>query len=126
MVGPLQLEPLKVATPQPEPDAQVTPGIGTADRAALANAPTNPDSLEGLLGRDFGGRPWTRAVWWLGFSAVPVVAASALALVRHRQLRAVAAAAVLAEAERSAGTKRKRKPAQAKKARVKKAQAKKR
>ena len=96
------------ATPAPTPSPTLAPvGVGTAPRGSLARTPA-PDSLEGLTGVNRSNEiPWTRAVWWLLVSTVPIVGVAAYALRRSATLHAAELrAAAEADAARAA-TKRK-------------------
>jgi plastocyanin len=74
-------------TPSPTPVATgstAPSGVGEAsDRRA---APSDPDSLEGILGRRFGGGvAWTAALWQAAILALPIGAAAGFAIRRERR-----------------------------------------
>lgn len=83
----LTAPPLAVALPTLAPV-----GVGEADDVQLKAAGVDPDSLEGLIGRNVGGdQPWTRALWFLIIATVPVLAVAIATVVRARRLAAAAA-----------------------------------
>jgi len=95
-----QAIPLPALTvPTPAPATAEPAGVGEASPGQLRAAGVDPDSLEGLIGRNVGGnQPWTRALWFLLIGGVAAVGAAVIAIVRGRSLAAVAA---VREAKRS-------------------------
>ncbi len=76
-------------------------GVGEANPQQLRAAGVDPDSLEGLIGREVGGnQPWTRALWFLLIGGLVAVAAAVVAMVRGRSLAAITAT----EAAKQSGT----------------------
>lgn len=65
-------------------DAPIPSGVGeAADRRA---APPDPNSLEGMLGRRFGGGvAWTAALWQALILALPIAGAAGFAIRRERR-----------------------------------------
>jgi hypothetical protein len=89
-----QAIPLPALTiPTAAPTTSEPAGVGEATPQQLRAAGIDPDSLEGLIGRNVGGnQPWTRALWFLLIGGVAVTGAAVIAIVRGRSLAAVAAA----------------------------------
>jgi hypothetical protein len=82
----LTAPPLIVAQPTLAPV-----GVGQADEIQLEAAGVDPDSLEGLIGRNLGGnQPWTRALWFTLIAAVAVIGVAIGAVVRGARLAGAA------------------------------------
>ena len=87
---PIPLPALAIPTAAP---TSAPAGVGEATPQQLRAAGVDPDSLEGLIGRNVGGnQPWTRALWFLLIGGVAVIGAAVVAMVRGRSLAALAAA----------------------------------
>ncbi len=78
-------DPTASATPTPSPTGSTVPsGVGEATDRRVP--PPDPDSLAGLLGRDFGGGvPWTAALRLGAILALPIAGAAAYAIRRERR-----------------------------------------